>query len=225
MNKKLCLITLIISSLFMLTACSNYSEKPEDLKGFLITESVDLTCDMDELAESKEYLTLISAPGSIGQVIDQVASQDYSIPENVYLIKLSDDILLRAINTFSGATNISDDIMEKLKYKINGSVFGNMINAGYGSEMVAAAAMTTWGESYIQPNGWVDNMVLFLEYPGEFSSIVSFMQSGDGVISGSSVFVKNGDKDILTLLDEYSGMTDIEYDHYSSSQLQDLLAQ
>ena len=67
-------------------------------------------------------------------------------------------------------------------------------------------------------------MMLLLEYASEFSSIVSFVQSGDGVISGSSVFVKNGDKDILTSLGEYLGMADIEYDHYSNSQLQDLLA-
>lgn len=224
MNKKLCLIVLIIVSL-MLVACNTHSKKQEDLNEFLITEGVALTCDMSELAESREYLALVSASESIEKVIDKVVSQDYSIPENVYLIKLSDDILLRAISPFPGAINISDNIMDKLKYKINGSVFANMINASYGSEMIAATAMITWGKSYIQPSGWSGNMILILEYPGEFSSIVSFVQSGDGVISGSSVFVKNGDKGILTWLDEYLGMADIEYENYSSSQLQDLLAE
>lgn len=223
MNKKLCLIALIVSSLFILVACGNDSEKPVDLNEFLITEGVDLTCDMDELAESKEYLALMTASESIGQVIDKMAFQDYSIPENVYLIKMPDDIMIRAMNAFSGEINISNNIMEKLKYKINGSMFANMINASYGSEMIAATAMTTWGKSYIQPNGWSDNMILLLGYPGEFSSIVSFVRSGDGVVSGSSVFVKNGEKDILTSLGEYLGTTDIECDHYSSSRLQDLL--
>ncbi len=224
MNRKLLLISLIMLSVFMLVACSNHAEKPEDLNGFLITEGVALTCEMDELAENKEYLALMSASETLGQIMNKMASQDYSIPEKVYLIKSPDDILLQAMRSFSGEINISDTTMEKLKYKINGSIFANMINASYGSETIAATSMIAWGKSYIQPKGWSDNMILLLEYSGEFSSIVSFVQSGDGVISGSSVFVKNGDKDILTSLDEYLGMTDIEHDQYSSSQLQDLLA-
>ena len=212
-----------MSSLFMLVACNSPSKKSVDLNEFLIAEGVALTWDMDELAESKEYLALITPSESIGQVTEKVASQDYSIPENVYLVKLSDDIILQAMRAFTEDIEISGNIMEKLKYKINGSVFANMINASYGSEMIAATALTTWGQSYIQPNGWSDNMILLLEYPGEFSSIVSFIQSGDGVISGSSVFVKNGDKDLLKLLCEYLGMEDIEYDYYSNSQLQSLL--
>ena len=224
MNRKLLLISLIMLSVFMLVACSNHAEKPEDLNGFLITEGVALTCEMDELAENKEYLALMSASEALGQIMNKMASQDYSIPEKVYLIKSPDDILLQAMRSFSGEINISDNTMEKLKHKINGSIFANMINASYGSETIAATSMTAWGKSYIQPKGWSDNMILLLEYSGEFSSIVSFVESGDGVISGSSVFVKNGDKDILTSLDEYLGMTDIEHDQYSSSQLQDLLA-
>jgi len=208
----------------MLVACSSRSEKPENLSRFLIAKGVAITCEMDELAESKEYIALMSASEGIGQVMEKMASQDYSIPENAYLIKLSNDILLRVISNISGEINVSDNILEKLKYKINGSVLANIINASYGSETIAAASMTTWGKSYIQPNGWSDNMVLLLEYPGEFSSIVSFAKSGDGVISSSSVFVKNGDKDILTLAGEYLGMEDIGYEHYSKSQLKDFLA-
>ncbi len=208
----------------MLVACSNQSKKPVDLNKFLINEGVALTCDMDELAGSEEYLALMSISDTIGEIIDKMASQDYSIPENVYLIKFPDDILLRVMRSFSEEVHIPNDVMEKLKHKINGSMFANIINASYGSEIIAATAMTAWGKSYIEPSGWSDNMLLLLEYPGEFSCITSFVQSGDGVISGSSVFCKkNGDKDILILLEEYLGMTDMEYDHYSKSQLQDLL--
>jgi hypothetical protein len=223
MNRKLYFLVLIISSLLVLAACSNHSGKPVALNEFLFAQGVALTCGMDELAESKEYLTLLTSSESIGMILDKIASQDYSIPKNAYLIKLPDDIMLRAMSAFSGDINISDNIMEKLKYKINASMLANMINASYGSEMIAATAMTTWGKSYIQPNGWSNNRMLLLEYDSEFSSIVSFVQSGDGVISGSSVFVKKGDKDILTSLGEYLGMADIEYDQYSSSQIQGLL--
>lgn len=224
MIKKIFLITLIISSVFMAADCSDYSRNPADPGRFLITEGVALTCDMDELAENEEYLALISPSGSIRPVIDKMAAQDYSMPENAYVIKMTDDILLKLINSFSGETNISKETMERLKYKINGSIFANMINASYGSDIIAAAAMTTWGKSYIQPEGWSDNVMLIFEYPGEFSSVVSFIKSGDGVISGSSVFIKNGDIDVLTLLNKYSGMVNIKYDRYTNSELRELLA-
>lgn len=223
MNKKLCLIALIVSSLLTMAACGDKSEEPIELNEFLISEGIALTCDMDKLAESKEYIALMTPSESIGQITDKMSSQDYSMPEDVYLIKLPDDIILRAVSSFSGKIEISDNIIEKLKYKVNGSVFANLINTSYGSEMIAATSLTTWGKSYIQPNGWSDNMMILVQYPDEFSSIVSFVQSGDGVISASSVFVKNGDKDILAALSEFLGTTEIESDHYSSSQLKDLL--
>lgn len=223
MNKKLCLIAVIVLSLFMLVACGNHSEKTVELDEFLIREGIGLTCNMDELAESKEYIALMTPSESIRQITDKMASQDYSMPRDVYLIKLPDDIVLRAMSAFSGKINISDNIIEKLKHKVNGSVFANMINASHGSEMIAATAVTTWGKSYIEPSGGSDDMILLFEYPGEFSSVVSFVQSGEKVVSGTAVFVKNGDVDILTSLSEYLGTTDIDYVHYSNGQLQELL--
>lgn len=223
MNKKLYFTVMILSGILMLSACSGPLKKPVDLKEFFITMGVALTHDMDELAESKEYISLMSASDTLGKVIDRMASQDYSAPENAYLLKLPDDVLVRAMQNFPTQMNISVSVMEKLRYKISGSVFASKINAGYGAEMIAAASVTSWGKSYIQPEGWSENMVLLLEYKGEFSSIVSFMQSGEGVISGSSVFVKNGDKDILTIFNNCLNTSGIEYEHYTGSQLKALL--
>jgi len=177
---------------------------------------------MQELAASKEYMNLLSPSESLQQITDRMASQDYSLPENAYLIKLPDDILLGAVRSFATDLNIPENILEKLKYKVNGSMFANLINSDYGSEMIAATSMTTWGKSYIQPQGWSDNMLLFLQYPGEFSSIIAFAKSGDGVISASAVFVKNGERDILVSLQEFIDKVDFEADYYEGSELKDL---
>ncbi len=220
MRGKFYKIALALCGLITLAACGNYSKKSEDLNKFLIKEGVALTCNMDELAESEEYLALITPSENIGQIANKMASQEYSKPENAYLIKMPDDILTR-VQGFPKDLKISDNLMKMLRSKVNGSVFANMVNASYGSEVVAATAITSYGKSYIQPEGWSDDMILLLEYPGEFSSIVSFVQSGDGVISGSSIFVKNGDKDLLASIAEYLGVEDLKYDHYTGSQLKD----
>ena len=45
------------------------------------------------------------------------------------------------------------------------------------------------------PKDFKDDFALFVQYEGEYSSIVSFSKFGDGVISANMAFVKNGDKD------------------------------
>lgn len=223
MHKKIFLTALIVLGLFTLVACGNSSEKIVELDEFLIREGIALTCDMDELAESEEYMTLMTPSDNVGQIAEEIALQDYNTPTDVYLVELPNDVVLQTMKAFSEEIDIPDNIIEKLKYKVNGSVFANMINARYGSEMIAATAMTTWGKSYIEPSGWSDNMILIFEYPGEFSSMVSFIKSGDDVISGISVFVKNGDEDILSLLGDYLGNADIDYVHYTSEQVKELI--
>lgn len=223
MERKKFLAALIILSLFVFTACSKGTEKSVNIDDFLIKEGVSLTCAMDELAESEEYLTLMTSSEAISSITAQIGAQDYSIPENVYIIELPVEAIFQSISDFSDDLKISESVMQKLKSRVNGVVFANMINATYGSEIIAATSMMAWGKSYIQPEGWTESNMLILEYPGDFSSIVSFVESGDGVISGSSVFVKNGEYNIIETLGEYLSYADIKYEHYSASQLQDLL--
>lgn len=223
MRKSVRLTAFIVWALFLLTACAAPAKEPADLNGFLVKEGVALTREMDELAQTKEYVALMSPSESLGKIIEEAAAMDYGAPQNAYVVKLTDEDLLGAISAFAGEADVPDHVLEILKYKINASVFANLINATYGSEMVAATSVLTWGKSYIEPEGWSDNMMLLLEYPGGFSSMVSFVQSGDGVISASSVFVKNGEKDIAALLTDYLGDTGITYEQYEAGQLQDML--
>lgn len=224
MRKRLRLTAFIVFVLLLLSACAaQIKTQPQDLSAFLVKEGTALTCEMGKLAQTKDYVALMSAPGTLEEIIGKAAAGDYTAPQNAYVIKLTDDGLKRAISAFAGKADVSADVLDILKYKINAAMFANLINATYGSEMVAATSLLTWGKSYVQPEGWAENIVLLLEYPGEFSSIVSFMQSGEGVISASSVFVKNGEKDMRTLLTEYLGGIDIPFEQYDAAKLKELL--
>lgn len=233
MNKRLCQITVLVLIPFMMTACSvgsgdasksnaNY-EKSVTLEEFLLGEGIALTCEMGELAGNDEYVDLLVGGGSVRNMIDEIASQDYSMPGDIHMIKLSDDIVRRVIMANSGGTPVSDSLMDKLRLRINASLVGNLINARQGVEAVAAASVMTWSKSYIAPDNWSDNRLLILEYPGKFSSVVSFVQTGDGVITGTAAFVRNDEQGALATLNELMGTAEQEYDHYSSEQLQKLL--
>lgn len=223
MRKRIRLTAFIVWGLFLLTACAAPAKEPADLNGFLVKEGVTLTRTMDALAQSKQYVSLMATSESLRPIIAEVAAADYGTPENAYLIPLTDDALLQAINAIVGDAQIPSDVLHVLKYKINASVFANILNGSYGSETVTAMSILTWGKSYIQPAGWSENTLLILEYSGSFSSMVSFVQSGEGIISASSIFVKNGEKDIRALLEEYLGDTGLTYEQYAAGQLQGLL--
>lgn len=207
----------------LLSACT--TKKAVDVNHFFITEGVELTCGMDELSESKEYVELISPSESIRQVINEMSSQDYSMPENVYIMNFSYELLMKVAPNFQRYTEIPPNILEKLNSKLNALMLANMINGAHSVEVVAGMSIINWGKSYVQPDGWLEDTILILDYPGEFSSIVSFVETGEGVISGQASFVKKGDTDIITLLNEYLGLKDDQYEHYSKDQLKEILVQ
>jgi len=208
----------------LLLVCCSGGAKPVGLDRFFISEGIALTRDMQDLAKSKEYVALMSPSESITQIMDTVASEDYGLPQNAYLITLSEDFLQRILRAYSGGKTIPGDVMEKLKQKFNGSVFASILNASHGSEIIAATSLITWGKSYIKPQGWSGNSILLLEYSGQFSSIVSFMQSGDGVISASSVFVQNNSQSVFTWFQSALSLSDNEYKRYTVDEIQELMA-
>lgn len=50
-----------------------------------------------------------------------------------------------------GPDSVSGPLAEKLKSRINGTVFANMINASYGTGVLAATSGVTWAQPYLQP--------------------------------------------------------------------------
>lgn len=226
MHKRVRLTAWIVLALLLLAACAAPANgQPQDLNGFLMKEAVGLTGEMDKLAETKEYVALMGASGNLGEIIDKAAAGEYAAPENAYVVKLTEEGLKQAIGAVAGEADVPESVLDIFKYKINAAVFANIVNATYGSEMVAATSLLTWGKSYLQPEGWAGNTILLLEYPGEFSSMVSFTQSGEGVISATSVFLKNGEKDIAAMLTDALSGTGVAYEQYDAAKVQALLGE
>ena len=212
----------------LLGGCAKQPQaKPEDnaadINEFMIKEGVKLTCELDELAGSREYIKMMTASEAVNQIVARMAEGEYEQPDHVYVIQMPDDILLKTLEITEDQIDVSKPVADKLKNTINGSVFANMLNAGYGSDMIAAGAIMNWGESYIQPEGWNGNFVLIFEYGGEFSSVVSFNRTGDQVISASSLFIKNGEGQLFQAFRQYLGGSELEVEEFSKSRLEEML--
>ncbi len=233
--KKLVYLALSMLLLCGCTACNRKNTMSKDKEEFLLTESIYLTKGMDELADSEEYRSLMASTDNINQVITQIGSQNYQSPLVVYLLEFPDDILKQMSATLGIESDVlsgvSDNVLEKINYRLNASTFTAILNSSGGSENLVASSMLTWGKSYQQPKDWSKNTVVLLLYDGNYSSMVSFMQSGEGVISASANFVKNNDileklkssKDASSDLEKLIGIKEVGYKAYSYEELKNIL--
>lgn len=90
------------------------------------------------------------------------------------------------------------DIIFGIQY--NGAFYANLINGTQGAETVAATSLLTRHQDYIEPAGWPGDTLLVLKYSGGYSSMISFMTSGEGIIEASASFVKTGEGDVVDQL-------------------------
>lgn len=221
MKKKLALISVAIAALTVFTACS--ASKPIDVNTFIIREGVSLTREMGGLAQNSEYIAFMSPTDAWKDTIRHIGEKDYQIPEKAYIIGMPEDLLLNALRASMSDREISEEIIGILGRKINASTFANIINASQGAELLAATSLLLWGKSYVQPDGWTENRLLVLEYAGDFSSLISFTKSGDGVISASAVFVTNGDGYAINSLESFLNLITTDVTTISGDELQQIL--
>lgn len=235
MKKKLFCTIIAMTLLLGCAAFGKIGNAAAEKEQFLLTESLRLTSDMDELADSKEYLSLFTVSDSIDKIASEIGKQDYTAPKSAYLLELPDDMLDQMAGSLGGNENplkgMSESVLKKLRFKMNGSTLSNLINSYAGSEVLAVTSALTWGKSYLQPDDWSKNTVVLLLYDGNYSSMVSFAQSGDGIISASAGFVKNNElmeelkstNNPKGIWEQLFGITGIKYQKYTSKDLKKIL--
>ena len=125
-----------------------------------------------------------------------IGAVDYSKPTEVYYIAANREQIINNIKALSGEELDGFDIEKLLKLnRVDFSVIGNMINASYGADNLAALTILTNSRGYVMPKDFTDDFAIYLQYDGEYSALVSFSKFGDGVIKATMSFVNNGEKD------------------------------
>ncbi len=178
-------------------------ESPHTDDSFYIEEAIELTKQSAELADSKEFVAMYTADSEVAEQIATISSVNYDEPKSVKYIHLNKDKILEFMraNYPEGEDAFDfEKIIELNRFSINN--FASIINARFGANMIAATTVLSNSRGYIQPADFSGDFAVFLEYDGEFSSIVSFNQYGENVISAQMSFVKNSDEHFEMLLNE-----------------------
>lgn len=212
------LTALLIFALWALSGCQG----AQSADGWMIERAHTLTGQMAELARSEAYAKMMTSSPELGDVIAHFAAGEYFRPERVVLIDYPAE---RVIQLAVSQTDLqpSETVKGLLARKMAGATLGNVLNGREGASVLAATSLLSYGESYVQPQGWPGNTVALLEYPGGYASMVSFSQSGEGVISATAVFVETGETDPMTALTELEGLPELDSRAFTGEALDKLI--
>lgn len=208
-------LLIILAAAFMLafctlTACRDKSspsaitiETPKGTDSFYIGEAIKLTKQSAELASSREFVAMYTADQEVAAQISSIADVNYDEPKSIKYIYINNDKILEFMraNAPEGEADLDyEKVIELNRFSVIN--FASIINSRYGAKMIAATTVLNNSRGYIQPEDFKGNFAVFLEYEGEFSSVVAYNQFGDNVISAQMTFVKNGDEHFEMLLEE-----------------------
>ena len=189
MKRNISIISMFLMVLVLLCACSNTPNNQSDipLNQHLITKSIELTCAIDSLAQSDEYMALISAQPELNDLLTEIGNDEYNAPNKAVLIKVSDVVISAIMSGDIEELNLSDDAYEMVITRIYSSV-PSMINAQQGVTILAATSMISGGKAFQQHKDFSDNTYVVLIYDN-YSSVTVFIKSNEGITSASTTFL------------------------------------
>lgn len=177
---------------FQMDISSNFVE----IDDFYVDEAIKLTEESGELAADEDLISYYAPGDDVKNRVLSIGKMKYSQPAKVYYIATNKENIIDNIKAFSDEVLDVFDIEKLLKLnRVDFSVIGNMINASYGADSIAALAILTNSRGYIMPNNFTGDFALYLQYDGEYSALVSFSEFGDRVIKATMSFVNNGERD------------------------------
>lgn len=194
--------TLIVmfSVLVFFTSCKtkenlpdNFIEQPHVDENYYVEEAVNLTLEASELAASDEIVGMYTGDDEVLSIVGEIGKFDFSEPESMQIVKIDTEKIKQYLLSLFPDETANVDVEKLIELnKIKISAFAQTYNATYGVKYIAALSVLGGvGEGYIKPANYDGDFVIYLKYPGEFSSIVEFREIGENVISSTQQFVKN----------------------------------
>ena len=153
-----------------------------------INEAIALTKEAAIPAKDEIFVQNYAVKGEMYDIMKAIADADFSKPSAIKLVSVDKTATLE--KTGSDANSELYLLMKFDKFSLQS--FAVSHNASFGANTVAATSVLTNSTGYVKPDDFKGEFALVLEYPGEFSSMVSFTEKGDAVIA-QSIFIKNGD--------------------------------
>lgn len=220
-KRSILLFFFIILGISLISSCKSKEKEEIDINQFLISESIQLTSEMRELGKDEIYIKLRSSSSELIDIISNITDPEYKVLKQIYMISFSSESIAKIIKDML-ELEVSEQLISRLIQMSNGT-FASIWNGRYAANIVAAASLINVEKSYIKPENWVKNTWIILDYKEEFSSLVSFVETGEGVISGAANFIKSGEDGVEATLKMASDFINLEYQKYTEEQLEEIL--
>ena len=186
-SKKVAVCLLIVSCLAI--GCYGKENNVESAEEFMHQKSIDLTCKIDQLAESNDYIELFAADKEVNKKIAEVGKETYEHPNEIYYIAIPKTYdWMNILDSNVTMEKFAPPIQQVLRKKTIRQL-GTWI-AGYsGTTQVITTSLLSMDESYIKPKSIKEDTVVVLVYD-KYISLVSFIVGEETVeINGSIVYI------------------------------------
>lgn len=171
----------------------------------------ELACRMQAMAADEQIVRLYISDGSVLEYIRSIGAGDYDRLQKVTVAeiprpKLTAGFLDRAFAASDTDTAVYRRLAGMMENRITPVVIVSAMNGREGSTHLAASAVMADSRTYIQPQDWGEDLLLVLEYGGEYAVAVAFWRSGENTVTGHATFIPAEHTEMLFLsLGEFCG--------------------
>lgn len=162
----------------------------------------ELACGMQALAADEQVAKLYVSDDDVLGCIHGIGTADYGQLQKVMVAEvprpqLTAGFLGRALAASDIDTAVCRRIAGIMGSRLNPAILVSILNGEEGSAHLAASTVLADSRTYIQPRDWREDLLVVLEYGGEYAVAVAFWQSGVGTVTGKATFIASGTADRL----------------------------
>ena len=204
--------------------CASPSAGPE---AFALKKGVQLTQQMDRLAENEDYISLMSASDDIARIAQALGARDYSRPTGALFAPLTQQDVADFLKTYGDITLPEDILTLRLP-----QLLANIPNTWVSKQGVANLATNSLlcvRQWYTAPKGWSDHALLLLTYEGDTDALITFASNGEGVLEVTTTFVPvlegmdNTPSALATYLETWAGVSPDAWTLYDAGEVEAML--
>ncbi len=170
---------------FAITACTT---TPSDSGVSLSDRGLTLINEVDTLAESEDYISvLIGGNSELTDIIDDISAQDYKEPNAVLIINNADEMMLQNI-TLSLDNPLPEDIQAMVQGRFASALPSQITAMTGGVTAIGATSVLTHTDSFIHEG--LEKVETYLYTFGNgYSFMVTFVPDDESIVGATTGIV------------------------------------
>lgn len=166
---------------------------------------------MQALAADEQVAKLYISNDDVLGYIHGIGTADYGQLQKVTVAEvprpqLTAGFLSRALAASDTDTAVCRRIAAIMGNRLNPAVFVSILNGEEGSTHLAVSTILADSRTYIQPRDWREDLLVVLEYGGDYAAAVAFWSSGVDTVTGNAAFITSGSVGrLFEALDRFCG--------------------